>query len=840
MPQARDEAGNIWEVDAQGNPVRLIQAAGAGQILPDPAAQYEAPRAAAQAQSAQAGAQVDQATVGAEITKAMADARRAEAEARRAEAESARGFKEYTETQRADAIKAFNRALDLDKQITRLRELFEEGPGSTSGVMGLADYAPLTRNQRFDAAGNAARAMIRDVLGFTGTELNTPREIELNIGSYIPSSSDRDEVILDKLAQLENIRDSRLRGIAATLGGFPDPQGNIVPIPPGQEPNALTATRIVSGQPLEAAGAGATIAGQPVDPEYQREYTAWVTQNGGRFTPEQYAAFRSGLDQKYGYGATADYLEEGQRIAEAFERGGSLNLTIPPIEQPLSGVDQFRNDLVSSPVGAAATGFADMAGFGGVSALAPNQMAALTEAHPVATTVGQMGGAVLGTGLLSGAARQTIGRAAPQLLQGGNRAALARDLATDAAYSGIYGANVGDDPLASAGLGAVGSLVGRGVGTGVGAAVAGPRLDRAVEVLRSRNIPMTVPQQLGGIAKTIEDRATSFPLVGDMIRARRMEGLEAFNREAFQEAGAPISATVRDIGEEGVQQLTDQIGSAYDTATAGVSVPFDEQFLQDFAAAAQQGQALPRDLRRRLGQVLDARVAPIIDTGQMTGEQFQQAIRALKKTRNNPPQQFGGFEEDYRNAVTAAMDALEGQMTRGAPQVAPGLSAANAANRNKSALERAVRAASGGSQSGEVFTFTPNQLQRAGQQVADRYPGPQPMGELANNAQRVLPSQVPDSGTAGRAAQMLMPGALAGSGAGLGFAAGGGMEGAQTGAGLSALATAALILGGTRGGQKALQKAIIDRGPRAQMIGRQIRDRRGLFGSAALPLVIAE
>lgn len=34
MAQARDEAGNIWEVDAQGNPVRLIQAA--GQQSPQP------------------------------------------------------------------------------------------------------------------------------------------------------------------------------------------------------------------------------------------------------------------------------------------------------------------------------------------------------------------------------------------------------------------------------------------------------------------------------------------------------------------------------------------------------------------------------------------------------------------------------------------------------------------------------------------------------------------------------------------------------------------------------------------------------------------------------------
>ena len=47
MGQARDEAGNIWETDAQGNPVRLVQQAGAQQMPADPSFPYEGAKAAA-------------------------------------------------------------------------------------------------------------------------------------------------------------------------------------------------------------------------------------------------------------------------------------------------------------------------------------------------------------------------------------------------------------------------------------------------------------------------------------------------------------------------------------------------------------------------------------------------------------------------------------------------------------------------------------------------------------------------------------------------------------------------------------------------------------------------
>lgn len=850
MAEARDEAGNVWEVDAQGNPVRLIQAAGAGQILADPAAQYEAPRAAAAAASAQADAQVDAATIDAQIELARAQASKARAEADKANA----GGRTLTPAQQAVDSAYAQEYIDwraaggfagLENNLKLLEgavSVLEGADTLTGPVIGrLPKFIQQSINPKApDVRADVERVIQQSLRQILGGQFAQKEAEQLFARSFDPTQQEGSNI--DRIKA--TIAELRARGQAKESAAQHFEQtGTLTGLP-----NALTMPRVTTDSGLTAAGAGATTTLESLPPAYQQAYQAFA--RAGGYTPEQYADFRASLDRQFFPDAAPDratYLEEGRRILDTLEKGGTLNLTVPGVERRLSdeglfGTSAFSeqavNNAVSNPVGAAVVGAADMSSFGAL--LDREATAALSEAQPVGTMVGQMAGAVTGTGALGSGVRGTVGQLAPQLLQGGARGALARDVATDAAYSGIYGAATGQDPLASAGLGAGGSLAGRGVGTGLGAAVSGPRLERAVEVLRSRNVPMTVPQQLGGFAKSIEDKATSLPLVGDMIRARRMEGLNAFNREAFQDAGAPIGATVRDIGEEGVQQLTDQIGSAYDQATAGVTVPLDGQFLQDFAGAVGRGQQLPPDLRRRLGQVLDARVQPIADAGELTGDQYQQAFRALKKTRANPPQQFGGFEQDYRNSVTGVMDALEGQITRGAPQVAPALNAANAANRNARTIERAVKAAAGGSQSGEAFMFTPNQLQRAGLATEAKYPGVRPFAELADAGQRVLPSRVPDSGTAGRLATMAMPAALGGTGAGVGFMAGGDAESAQTGATYGALSTALAVLGGTKTGQKALQKVLIDRSPRAVALGKAIRNRRGLFGSASLPLLISD
>ena len=82
MGQARDEAGNVWETDAQGNAIRLLQPAGQGEVFQlDPAAGYKGPAAAASLNSTQVNTQgqvidnrVAEATAPAVIAQAVGNA----------------------------------------------------------------------------------------------------------------------------------------------------------------------------------------------------------------------------------------------------------------------------------------------------------------------------------------------------------------------------------------------------------------------------------------------------------------------------------------------------------------------------------------------------------------------------------------------------------------------------------------------------------------------------------------------------------------------------------------------------------------------------------------------
>ena len=384
-------------------------------------------------------------------------------------------------------------------------------------------------------------------------------------------------------------------------------------------------------------------------------------------------------------------------------------------------------------------------------------------------------------------------------------------------------------------MGAAGSIGGQALGKGLGTALGGIKQSPAAEYLASRNIPLTVGQRTGGWAKGVEDRLAGMPFVGDVVNARRLEGMQGFNRAAMADAGAPIGYTPQNVGKEGVSELQGAISGAYDNATAGANVPLDGQFLDDLSRVTQQAEGLPPDLRQRFGLALQNRLQPIADSGAMTGDAYQQAMRGLKSYRaeNVKP----GFEQDYRDALGGTMDALTGQMQRGGgAQVVQGLDNANAAYRNMKVLDDAATRASGGAGTGENYLFSASQLQRAGQKAQNKYPGAKPFEQLADMGQQVLPSKVPDSGTAGRMA-LLLGGGLTTAGAGAGASVGG-ADGAQsgglTGAGLAAL----LLAGGTKGGQKALSTALFGRPQASKKAAQLIEQNRGLFGRAALPFAI--
>jgi hypothetical protein len=234
---------------------------------------------------------------------------------------------------------------------------------------------------------------------------------------------------------------------------------------------------------------------------------------------------------------------------------------------------------------------------------------------------------------------------------------------------------------------------------------------------------------------------------------------------------------------------------------------------------------------------MDNRVQPIAQSGQMTGETYQQGMRGLSgyKAEMTKP----GFEADYRDALSGAQNVLRGQMQRGGGQsVVEGLGKADQSYRMAKVIQQAQNAAKNGSGTGIPGLPSPAQFNTAATANAKKFGGARPFGSLIDAGQKVLPSKVPDSGTAGRLAQLAMPGLIAG-GAGAGYASGGG-EGAATGGATTLGLMALLAAGGTKGGQKAINKLLFARpaalgGPKAR---RAIGKLQGLFGAASIPLAL--
>jgi len=707
----------------------------------------------------------------------------------------------------------------LEAQIKRVEDLFQKGPGSTSGIWSLEDYFPTGENQAFNSAAAGLGELGRAAFRIEGSGDQNAAELQQFIDANKPSASDNDAAIREKLRNLKE----RARITREALA----------------QPNAMTQSRAIPQDNTGAAAFGAESTRVPIPPEMQAENLAWWSQNFNNLDPDAYAAFRTGLDQKYGLPANTEaYRSWATEAQKAMQSGTTINPLITGPEREMGDVEWLRNSAISNPVGAGIAGFTDSMSMGGVKALTGDQFAALEEDNPWSTLGGQMAGTMLGTSAIGKVGRGIVERApfaaAKNILGGGAKAQFGRNLAADTAYSAGYGAVTEGDPITSGVEGAIGSVGGQFVGKALGKAVEGAAISPAAQALKERGIALTGGRVLGPMASRIEDKLASAPIIGDMIQRRQSDAFADFNRAAFDEAGAPIGFKPSAIGSEGVDQLGGAVSDAYTNTLAGVSTPFDAQFAADIDAAVAKGMALPADRRKDLGNILKARVQPMTDAGAMTGNSYQQAMRALKATRKNPPERFQGYEDDYRQAVTAGMDALTDQLKRaGGEDVVKGLDAANLANKQFKIIEDAsLDRAKIGTQAGEAEVFVPSQLIAAARASEKKYGG-SAMKELGLQGQEILPSTVPNSGTVDRLAVNAIGAGLLGGGAvGADYAL-------DTEMSPYAAAVAALLAaGGTRGGQKFITAGLSSRNNAAKRVGRAISDRSRLFGSAGVPLVV--
>ena len=584
--------------------------------------------------------------------------------------------------------------------------------------------------------------------------------------------------------------------------------------------------------PMSAAASDAEKKSMPIPPEMQAEMNAWLAEHPrGTVGLKEYANIRRALDGKYGFRPDLPY-EDDPRTIEYLKQYNDpkqpINVTIPPVT-----VDDTRNMLeraagtaVMNPVGTAiATGTSTL-GLNAMDALLP-EMAQLREMNPKSALLGDIVGSIGGNAALRNVGNFGLSKLlsqAPELqkyVQGGGKVAdYARDFAGDLTGDVIQGVTYGGAVEGDAGTGAVsavgGNLLGRGFG-GAGNFILGgsKRSPEAQKLMDDYGIQdLTVGQQYGGFPKSIEDAATSIPGIGDVVNARRGESLLDFNEAGFRKvAGAPVG-----YGTEGLAALKALREKAYDDAVAGKTFDLNDPiFTQDMidALAAREGltEALKADfdvaIKRSLGETPTGR------TGDITGEDYQQSMRALIGYANAAKKP--GFEKDFRDALKGVRNVLSDTVQRQDADIVPRLKEADAMYRGEMVLKDAVSRAKMDTTGLGADVFTPGNLTQAVAASGRKFDGPMSLEEISQLAQNVIPSKLPDSGTARRAA-------LAGLGTvGLGGIVGGAggydiengfgdiSEDALYGAGYTAAPLAALAAFGSRPGQRILSKFLFDR-----------------------------
>lgn len=815
MPQlARDEAGHVWDVSDPANPKLVQSAQGPNVVMPSAPPEPKFVPGHPELVMGQGG-QITSSGVPADPTKPTFIEGRPGFVMQNGAAQPIPNLppdpgKTLDPSVRQKSIQGYQFADLLQNVVKDLRTKYAAGPGKTSGVMGTADYLPLTRNKSFDSAADAARGIIGQTLQFTGGQLNTEHESEMNLGPYLPHSGDRDEVIKEKLDRLQSLAETGRKMAVQTLGGAPDANGVIKP----EQTLATGATRDVP------------------DPEASRALDTFV--RAGRPYAEV-AAYA----QSHGFNPPdpQTYAEAAQYHREHPEYKGSFGDAVKTV--PTTMRERISASAPAAAVAAAGNAVLGDRGASMIGAIngdpegAKAGLDALRGAHPVASLAGD----IAGQGLFEAGLGRIPGAQALMATKWGRRGA-------DALYGGYAGS--GDDSngdplsggLAGAGINMAGGMFGRGSTRAVGGTLSGVK-NAALQKLDNLGVPLTLGQIgrgsnniVGRAIGGIEERATGLPGFDAVIGTARQRGDAGFNRAVFKEAGG-TGAT----GAAGLDELNGLRKNAY-SFLDGTNMPLDAQFAGSQAGVKAGIPDLPA-----FGNEISKGLNLIDSTakgGSIPGRDWQSALSDTRGNRSSiAGQPFSGHAVQSLKDIE---DNLLGLANRQGP--AGTLDNLNAANKLHGQTETIAAALDSGPAQRNGQMFSPQRLDDAsrvntrkfGGRVASLTGKNRPFYDLSQAGLEVMPNLTADSGTAGR--MLLVPLAMSGIGGGVGALTGDDrMKGGELGAEYGALLGGAAIGPYSKGGQKVIQKALLgDRPDQFVRIGDYIVKKSalgGMFGSGA-------
>jgi hypothetical protein len=269
------------------------------------------------------------------------------------------------------------------------------------------------------------------------------------------------------------------------------------------------------------------------------------------------------------------------------------------------------------------------------------------------------------------------------------------------------------------------------------------------DILKAIGVQPSIPQQIGGLAKNVEDLAMRAPVIGSAIAGSRQRQLEQLNRgvglTALQPIGQSLPKGIK-AGFEMVDHVDNEIGKVYQQATDMVpSVNVDQAFVNDLQTISQRKGDLPTSVAEQFDRIMHDRLMRL-GSGQASGQTIKGIHSELGKLQSEAAKKG---EMTLSEMLGETRRAVMGIVERANPAAGDLIKQADAAWAPYSIMNDAAAAASA---KGGVFNA--NQLQTqvrsAGKRLGSNMTGKgkAPLQDIATAASRTLPDQFGNPGTA--------------------------------------------------------------------------------------------
>jgi len=354
--------------------------------------------------------------------------------------------------------------------------------------------------------------------------------------------------------------------------------------------------------------------------------------------------------------------------------------------------------------------------------------------------------------------------------------------------------------------GAVGGALGEGVGRVLTRTLGGPAARTVTPEARQMmdegvRVPFWKAVDSPFIRKYGES-ARAMPFVGTLMKGQEAAAMRDYNKTLVRQANPPVpvlneagdivrweAKPVTRVGQEGMRELNENFGKAYDALYRGRTIPVDDTFAREMDLIAQQTDAyLPgisaevQGVMRRANDTLRAgtestkAVSPILDASgkPMVTEQLghagvssQNVKRALDEVNESITSAWRKGDEEKARALELVRDAISDLRLRGLPpQVQSMLKPVNEAYANYKLLQRASGSMGAVRNEGIVTPLQMTNAVKANDRTLGKSATTQGIArgqQEAQRAQRVLGSELPEVGP-GTAEKLALMTGLAGMG----------------------------------------------------------------------------